>query len=43
MEIGKDNQYFDRKIFMSNDAYYRVIWCIDEFKQEKEKKGIKPV
>ena len=43
MEIGKDIQYFDREIFMPNDAYYRVIWYIDELKQEIEKKGIKPV
>ena len=41
--IGKSLEYFDKKIFITNDSYYKVVWFIDQLKEQIKEYGIKPV
>ena len=41
--IGKNLEYFDKKIYITDDCYYKVVWFIDQLKEKIKEYGIKPV
>lgn len=41
--IGKNLEYFDKKLYMTDDDYYKVIWFIDQLKEQIKEYGIEPV
>ena len=41
--VGKNLEYFDKKIYMTDDSYYKVVWFIDQLKEQIKEYGIKPV
>ena len=41
--MGMNLEYFDKQIFITDDSYYKVIWLIDQFKEQIKEYDIKPV
>lgn len=41
--IGKNLEYFDKQIFITDDSYYKVVWFIDRLKEQIKEYDIKPV
>ena len=41
--IGKNLEYFDKKLYITDDDYYKVVWFIDKLKEQIKEYGIKPV
>ena len=41
--VGKNLEYFDKKIYMTDDSYYKVVWFIDQLKEQIKEYGIKRV
>ena len=41
--IRKNLEYFDKQIFIRDDSSYKVVWFIDQLKEQIKEYGIKPV
>lgn len=41
--MGKNLEYFDKQIFITDDSYYKVVWFIDQLKEQIKEYNIKPV
>ena len=41
--IWKKLEYFDKQIFITDDSYYKVVWFIDQLKEQIKEYGIKSV